>query len=139
MYYFDNWAIIWHGNIPAFLKICKKFAAFTHKVVFVIVSVVKLLRNNNINNFVSKCYKEHEWPFSPMLFLSLNGSNLCKYELVMESFFLKIVNLCNNAMSNSIRLKTEDVNHLWIFVNFSGNHYSKIHYYMVCHYGNIHV
>ena len=31
-----------------FTQICKKFAAFAHKIVFVIVSAVKLFRNNNI-------------------------------------------------------------------------------------------
>ena len=40
-----------------FTQICKKFAAFAHKIVFVIVSVVKLFRNNNKNNFASKCCK----------------------------------------------------------------------------------
>ena len=58
IYYFDTWVIIWHGNVPVFLKfaqICKKFAAFAHKIVFVIVSVVKLFRNNNKNNFLQIC------------------------------------------------------------------------------------
>jgi hypothetical protein len=40
-----------------FAQISKKFAAFAHKIVFVIVSVVKLFRNNNKNNFARKCCK----------------------------------------------------------------------------------
>ena len=47
-------SIIWHGIVSLFLKICidlicKKCAAFTHKIVFVIVSVV-MFRNNNKNH-----------------------------------------------------------------------------------------
>ena len=53
-----------------FTQICKKFAAFAHKIVFVIVSVVKLFRNNNKNNFASKCCK----------FLA----NLCKSSEILE-------------------------------------------------------
>ena len=40
-----------------FAQICKKFAAFARKIVFVIFSVVKLCRSNNKNNFVSEFYK----------------------------------------------------------------------------------
>ena len=53
-----------------FAQICKKFAAFAHKIVFVIVSVVKLFRNNKKNNFASKCCK----------FLA----NLCKSSEILE-------------------------------------------------------
>ena len=38
-----------------FAQICKKFAAFAHKIV--IMSVVKLFRNNNKNNFAGKLCK----------------------------------------------------------------------------------
>ena len=38
IYYFDTWAIIWHGIVPVFLKICKKSAAFERKIVFAIIS-----------------------------------------------------------------------------------------------------
>ena len=57
IHYFDTWAIIWRGIIPVFLKICKKFAVFAHKIVFGTFSVAKLFRNNNKNNFASKCCK----------------------------------------------------------------------------------
>ena len=40
-----------------FTQICKKFAAFAHKIVFVIVSEQFYYRNNNKNNFSSKCCK----------------------------------------------------------------------------------
>ena len=40
-----------------FAQICKKFAAFARKIVFVIVSEQFYYRNNNKNNFVSKCCK----------------------------------------------------------------------------------
>ena len=74
-YYFNTWAIIWHGNVPVFLNICKKFGAFARKIVLVIVSVVKLFRNNNKNNFVSKCCK----------FLA----NLCKSLEILEQCHVK--------------------------------------------------
>ena len=58
-----------------FAQICKKFAAFALKIVFVIVSVVKLFRNNNKNNFSSKCCK----------FLA----NLCKSSEILEQCYVK--------------------------------------------------
>ena len=57
-------------NVLVFLKICKKFGAFAHKIVFDVVSVVKLFRNNSKNNFASKCCK----------FLA----NLCKSSEILE-------------------------------------------------------
>ena len=53
-----------------FTQICKKFAAFALKIVFVIVSDKFYYRNNNKNNFVSKCCK-----FLP---------NLCKSSEILE-------------------------------------------------------
>jgi hypothetical protein len=58
-----------------FAQICKKFAAFPRKIIFVIVSVVKLFRNNNKNNFVSKFYK---FP-----------ANLCKSSEILEQCHVK--------------------------------------------------
>ena len=75
IYYFDTWAIFDMAVFQyfwRFAQICKKLAAYAHKIVFVIVSVVKLFRNNNTgkNNFVSKCCK----------FLA----NVCKSSEILE-------------------------------------------------------
>ena len=56
--------------ILRFTQICKKFAAFARKIVFVIVSEQFYYRNNNKNNFVSK--------FSKFL------ANLCKSSEILE-------------------------------------------------------
>ena len=58
-----------------FAQICRKFAAFAHETVFVIVSVVNLFRNNSKNNFASKCCK----------FLA----NLCKSLEILEQCHVK--------------------------------------------------
>ena len=58
-----------------FAQICKIFVAFARKRVFVIVSVVKLFRNNNKNNFARKCCK----------FLA----NLCKSSEMLEQCHVK--------------------------------------------------
>ena len=91
-YYFDTWAIIWHGIIPVFLKICKKFAAICccctvyishfsslwhiitraqgRQIVSVIVSEQFYYRNNNKNNFA---------------FLA----NLCKSSEILKQYNVK--------------------------------------------------
>ena len=46
------WHCFWR-----FAQICKKVAWFAQKIIFVIVSVSKLFRNNSKNNFASKCCK----------------------------------------------------------------------------------
>ena len=58
-----------------FAQICKKFAAFAHKIVFVIDSVVKLFRNNTENNFALIRCK----------FLA----NLCKSSEIVEQCHVK--------------------------------------------------
>ena len=58
-----------------FTQICKKFAAFARKIVFVIVSEQFYYRNNDKNNFVSKCCK----------FLA----NLCKSSEILEQCHVK--------------------------------------------------
>ena len=46
---FYNQAIIWHSIIPVFTQICKKFAAYEYKIVFVMVS------GNYVLNIVQEC------------------------------------------------------------------------------------
>ena len=58
-----------------FTQICKKFAAFPFKIVFVIVSEQFYYRNNSKNNFVSKCCK----------FLG----NMCKSSEILEHCHVK--------------------------------------------------
>ena len=58
-----------------FSQICKKFAVFARKIVFVIVSEQFYYRNNNKNLFASKCYK----------YLT----NLCKPSEIVEQRHVK--------------------------------------------------
>ena len=67
--------IILFQDFWRFTEICKKFAAFARKIVFVIVSEQFCYRNNNKNNFVSKCCK----------FLA----NLCKSSEIVEECHVK--------------------------------------------------
>ena len=73
-----------------FTQICKKFAAFARKIVFVIVSEQFYYRNNNKNNFVSKCCK----------FLA----NLCKSSEILEHCHVKWWLKYRNNRSVSWRL-----------------------------------
>ena len=54
---FCNQDNIWHHIVSGILKICKKFAAFARKIVFVIVSEQFCNRKSTKNNFVSKYCK----------------------------------------------------------------------------------
>ena len=58
-----------------FIQICKKLAAFALKIVFVIVFEHLYYRNNNKNNFASKCCK----------FLA----NLCKSSAILKQYDVK--------------------------------------------------
>ena len=85
-----------------FAQICKKFAEFECKIVFVIVfriilaaQLAKLFRNNNKNNFVSKCYK----------FLA----NLCKSSEILEHCHVKWWLKYRNNRSVSWRLSCNKI------------------------------
>ena len=71
-------------------QICKKFAAFARKIVFVIVSEQFYYRNNNKNNFSSKCCK----------FLA----NLCKSSEILEQCHVKWWLKYQNNRSGSWKL-----------------------------------
>ena len=74
-----------------FTQICKKFAAFARKIVFVIVSEQFYYRNNNKNNFVSKCCK----------FLA----NLCKSSEILEQCHVKWWLKYRNNRSSLMEIK----------------------------------
>ena len=91
IYCFDTWAIIWHGIVPVFLNICTDLQEkYKRKIVFVIVSVVKLFRNNKKNNFAFICCK----------FLA----NLCKSSKILEQCHVKWWLKYRNNRSVSWRL-----------------------------------
>ena len=73
-----------------FAQSCKKLAAFARKIVFVIVFEQFCYRNNNKNNFVSKCCK----------FLA----NLCKSSEILEQCHVKWWLKYRNNWSVSWRL-----------------------------------
>ena len=81
IYYFDTWAIIWHGIVPVFLKICTDLqeicSIWAQNCFWTILQVtrLKLFRNNNKNNFVFKCCK----------FLA----NLCKSSEILKQYDVK--------------------------------------------------
>ena len=57
-FYTKSHNMTWHcSSISVFAQICKKFAAFARKIVFVIVSEQFCNRKSTKNNFVSKYCK----------------------------------------------------------------------------------
>ena len=85
IYYFNTWAIIWHGIVPVFLKICTDLQeicsiwaqnCFCYCFWIILqVMLLKLSRNNNKYNFVLKCCK----------FLA----NSCKSSEILEQCHVK--------------------------------------------------
>ena len=99
IYYFDTWAIIWHGNVPVFLKICtdlQEICSICSQNCFCYCFCSKIVQY--FCRFTQICKK---FALKIVLLLFLNNFASCLPKIVYNNFALKCCKFLANLWKSS--------------------------------------